>query len=37
MHRPPGNESNEQRICVSVNARPAHIGIHNDYEICRGL
>ena len=37
MHRPPGNESNEQRICVSVNARPAHIGIHTDYEICRGL
>ncbi|HEX8386378.1 MAG TPA: hypothetical protein VF576_09350, partial [Rubricoccaceae bacterium] len=36
MHRPPGNESNEHQICISVNAEPAHIGKHNDYVVCRG-
>ncbi len=36
MHRPPGNESNEQRICISTNAVSAHIGTHNDYIICQG-
>ncbi len=37
MHRPPGNESNEHRICISENGwLNGHQGAHNDYLICRG-
>ena len=35
MHRPPGNESNEHVICISVNGLNGHKR-HNDYEVCRG-
>ena len=37
LHRPPGNESNEQRICISESGwTNGHAGRHNDYLICRG-
>lgn len=35
MHRPPGNESNEHVICISVNGLNGHKN-HNDYQICTG-
>ena len=37
LHRPPGNESNEQRICINESGwLNGHMGRHNDYLICRG-
>lgn len=38
LHRPPGNERNEQRICIGEPAWiSAHSQQHNDEVICRGL
>ncbi len=35
FHRPPGNQSNVRRICISENGLNGHRN-HNDYVICRG-
>jgi hypothetical protein len=36
IHRPPGNEANEQLICVAPAGAVTHLRQHNDVEICRG-
>jgi hypothetical protein len=36
LHRPPGNEANEQTICVAVPGANTHLRQHNDYQICVG-
>lgn len=36
LHRPPGNEANEQLICVAPAGAITHLLQHNDYEVCRG-
>ena len=38
MHRPPGNESNEHVICVSISGwERGHRNRHNDYVVCEGV
>jgi len=36
LHRPPGNEANEQIICVAPSGAATHLRQHNDYQICVG-